>query len=137
MKLQQLLKNKKFLASSFVVLALAFVAFWLYREGTFSKEILRLEILGPDTANMGDEVEYTVKYKNNGNFVLEHPKLVFTLPDNSLTEDSSKRVEQDLKDIYPGGEEFIKIKARLLGKEGDLKVAKASLTYTPKNLTAH
>src|SRR3989338_8478770 len=43
---------------------------------------------------------------------------------------------QNLKDIYPGDEEFVKFKTRLLGKEGDLKSAKASLSYIPKNLTA-
>jgi len=102
----------------------------------FSKEILRLEILGPDTAKAGDEIEYTVKYKNNGNFVLENPKLTFVMPDNSLTEDGKTMITQNLKDIYPGDEELAKIKSRLLGKEGDLKTAKAQLSYTPKNLTA-
>jgi len=102
----------------------------------FSKEILRLEILGPDTAKVGDEIEYTVKYKNNGNFVLENPKIMFYMPDNSLTEDGKTIITKELDDIYPGGEDFIKIKSRLLGKEGDLKTAKASLSYTPKNLTA-
>jgi len=57
------------------------------------------------------------------------------MPDNSLTEDSRIRITQDLKDIYPGTEDFVKIKTRLLGKEDDLKVAKATLSYTPKNLT--
>lgn len=102
----------------------------------FSKEILRLEILGSEKAKTGDEIEYTVKYKNNGNFVLEQVKLVFEMPENSLTEDSKTRIVQDLKDIYPGGEEFVQFKTRLLGKEGDLKVAKATISYQPKNITA-
>lgn len=120
----------------FFSLVVILIVYLIYREGVFSKEILRLEILGSEKALVGDEIEYTVKYKNNGNFVLQNPKLVFTMPDNSLTEDNKTRIVQDLKDIYPGVEEFVKIKTRLLGKEGDLKVAKASLTYTPKNLTS-
>ncbi len=112
------------------------VAFWFYREGIFSKEILKLEILGPEIAKTGDEIEYTIKYKNNGNFVLEQPKLIFELPENSLTEDGKTRITEDLKDVYPGGEEFVKFKVRLLGKEGDLKVVKANLSYIPKNITA-
>ncbi len=119
-----------------LVIAVGSIIFWIYRESTFSKEILRLEILGPDTAKMGDEIEYTIKYKNNGNFALQSPKLIFNMPDNSLTEDGKTRITQDLKDVYPGGENLVKIKTRLLGKEGDLKTAKASLSYTPKNLTA-
>jgi len=110
--------------------------FLFYRAGMFSKEILKLEILGPDTAKVGEEIEYTVVYKNNGNFVLEQPKLVFELPDNSLTEDSKTLLTQNLDDIYPGAQESVKFKARLLGKDGDLKTAKASLSYVPKNITA-
>lgn len=129
--------NKKII---FIVLAamvvIGFFGFWYYRDQIFSKQILKLEILGSDTASMGDEVLYTVKYKNNGNFVLQNPKLIFELPDNSLTEDSKTRLSQDLKDIYPGDEETVQFKARLLGKEGDIKVAKAWLSYVPKNLSA-
>lgn len=130
-------KNKNFIFLILILLIVAgFFGFWFYRGKVFSKEILRLEILGPETVKMGDEVEYTVKYKNNGNFVLQNPKMIFELPDNSLTEDSKTRFEQNLKDIYPGEENFLKFKGRLLGKDNDLKVAKAWLSYTPKNLTA-
>jgi uncharacterized repeat protein (TIGR01451 family) len=119
----------------FLILVLGFVGFWVYREGAFSKQILKLEILGPDSANLGQEVEYTIKYKNNGNFVLESPKLTVDLPDNSLTDDGKARVTKELGDIYPGGEDFIKVKARLVGKQDDLKVLKAYLSYKPKNLS--
>jgi len=129
--------NKKLLfIISFLIIIVGFIVFWFYKESMFSKEILRLEILGPDTVKAGDEMEYTIKYKNNGNFVLQNPKLLFYMPDNSLTEDGKTIISQDLKDVYPGGEELVKIKARLLGKEDDLKTAKASLSYVPKNLTA-
>ena len=133
--------NKKINRNSIIIVALflvavsGFFAFWYYREKIFSKEILRLEILGSDTVKMGEETQYTVTYKNNGNFVLENPKLVFELPDNSLTEDGKTRLTQDLKDIYPGAQETMQFKARLLGKEGDLKVARAWLSYKPKNLS--
>ena len=119
-----------------IIIAVGFFGFWYYRDRVFSKEILRLEILGPESTKVGDEIEYTVKYKNNGNFALEQPKIIFELPENSLTEDSKTRITQGLKDIYPGDEQFVKFKARLLGKEGDLKVAHTWLSYIPKNLTA-
>jgi hypothetical protein len=133
-------KNKMNKKLIFVILIIAViiisVAFWLYRESMFSKEILRLEILGPEKIKAGEEIEYIIKYKNNGNFVLENPKLIFDLPQSSLTEDGKTRLMQDLQDIYPGKEELIKIKTRFLGKEGDSKTAKAIISYTPKNLTA-
>ncbi|MCX6722818.1 MAG: hypothetical protein NT094_01975 [Candidatus Staskawiczbacteria bacterium] len=128
--------SKKIFFIIFIVIIVIFIAFLFYRDGIFSKEILKLEILGPDTAKIGDEIEYTVQYKNNGNFVLEKPKLTFVLPDNSLTEDGKTIVVQSLNDIYPGNQDSVKFKVRLLGKDGDLKTAKASLSYVPKNITA-
>jgi len=129
--------TKKFLFfTSFIVIVLFFIVFIIYREGSFSKQVLRLEILGPDSANIGEEIEYTVKYKNNGKFVLEKPKLTFDFPENSITDDKKNKIVKDFDDIYPGEENFIKIKVRLNGKEGDLKSARAYLSYTPKNLSA-
>ncbi|MEK7124692.1 MAG: hypothetical protein AAB877_03385, partial [Patescibacteria group bacterium] len=63
--------NKKiiFILLGIVVAGAAVFLYW--RSAIFSKEILRIEILGPETAKLGEEIEYTVKYKNNGNFVLE------------------------------------------------------------------
>ncbi len=132
-----MIKNKKTIFLILLALViLGFLGFWYYRDKVFSKEILRFEILGSETTKAGDEISYTVKYKNNGNFVLENPKLIFELPANSLTEDSKTRLTKNLKDIYPGEEDFTQFKGRLLGKEGDLKVAHAWLSYTPKNLSA-
>jgi len=128
--------SKKRFFIIFAVIVVVFVAFLFYREGMFSKEILKLEIFGPDTAKIGDEIEYTIQYKNNGNFVLEKPKLTFVLPEYSLTEDGKTMIIQSLDDIYPGNQESVKIKTRLLGKDGDLKTAKASISYVPKNITA-
>lgn len=125
-----------FFAVLVILAAAGVLGFWYWRDSIFSKEILRLEILGPDTAKAGDEIEYTVKYKNNGNFTLETPKLIFQLPDNSLTEDGKLRLSQDVGDIYPGVEGSVTFKTRLLGKEGDLKTAHAWLSYVPKNLSA-
>lgn len=124
----------------YIILGLIVVAgsvgFFYYRGTIFSKEILKLDILGPKDVKAGEEIEYTVKYKNNGNFVLENPKITFTLPDYSLVEDSTLRSTKDLEDINPGEEYFIKFKARLLGKKDDIKVAKATLSYVPHNLSA-
>jgi len=128
--------SKRLIIISIVTAVILVAIIFLYRGSMFSKEILRLEILGPETAKIGDEIEYTVQYKNNGNFVLENPKLTFVLPDNSLAEEGRNILTKELDDIYPGNQESVKFKARLLGKDGDIKTAKASISYTPKNITA-
>ncbi len=138
-------KLKIFIIILAVIIGLA--GYWKYRENVYSKEILKLEILGPAEAQLLQEVEYTVKYKNNGNFNLEEVKLVFKCPKNSLEclvagkeespeEKKSLRKEFSLSTIYPGEEKIIKFKTRLLGKENETKEAKATISYRPKNLKA-
>ena len=123
-------------------LILLITCIWYYQKNIYSKEILKLEILGPTEAELAQEIEYIVKYKNNGNILLEEPKLIFEYPKNSLgtpelKEGGSLRQERELPDIYPGEEKIIYFKTRLLGKENEAKVAKAWLSYRPKNLKPH
>ncbi len=118
-----------------IVLLAAIVGYWYFRARIFSKEVLKLEILGPEKARMGEQIEYTLKYKNNGNFVLENSTLIFEFPKYSLTENET-RITRELEDIYPGQERTMHFEARILGREKELKTAKAWLSYRPKNLRA-
>lgn len=120
----------------FLAIAIGVVGFWYYQKGSFSKEILKLEILGPEEVELAQEIEYLIKYKNNGNVRLEEPILIFEYPENSLIEDGESRQEIKLDDIYPGQEKTFYFKGRLLGKEKESKTAKAWLSYMPKNLKA-
>lgn len=111
--------------------------YYYYQKNIYSKETLKLEILGPQDSQAFQEIEYLVKYKNNGNTALEEPELIFQYPENSLpTNESSKRIVRQLEDIYPGEEKTISFKARLFGKEGEASQAEAVLKYRPKNLKA-
>lgn len=121
----------------FVLIIAVGVSYWVYQRQVFSKDILKLEILGPETCQAGEEIEYTIKYKNNGNVRLENLKFVFEFPESALlSPDQSQRITKELNDIYPGQEEIFKFQTRLFGKEGDIKTAKVNLTYQPKNLKA-
>ncbi|MCD6550053.1 hypothetical protein J7K24_00730 [bacterium] len=122
-------------------LILGIIGWWYYQKNTYSKEILKLEIIGPEKVNLGDEVEYIVKYRNNGDVRLEEPKLIFEYPTHSILEKGAHiREEINSKKlggpIYPGQERTIKFRARLLGKENEVKVAKAWLSFRPRNLSA-
>ncbi|MBZ9577465.1 hypothetical protein KJA13_00290 [Patescibacteria group bacterium] len=132
---------KKFIFIIIILcIALGAAGFWYWQRNPYSKEILKLEILGPGEAAIFQEVEYTVKYKNNGNVRLEEPRLIFEFPEYTLLEEGlSRRQEigpEELGDIYPGEEKTLQFKGRLFGKEGDIKTAKAWLSYRPKNLQA-
>jgi hypothetical protein len=131
------MRNKLILAIIILAALAGIVGFWYYQRNVYSKEVLKLEILGPETAELAQEIEYTVKYKNNGNIKLEDPRLVFEYPEYSIVEEGgSLRKELILDDIYPGEEKIFHFKTRLLGKQGDIKKAQAWLSYRPKNLKA-
>ncbi len=127
---------KKILYFFILLGAIIGAGFWTVKGNLFSKEILHMELEGPKTAVVGEEIAYTVKYKNNGNFSLHDLKLSFRMPSYSLTEDGKTLISQELEDLESGESGVVTIKTRLLGKEGDIKKASAMLTYTPENLTA-
>lgn len=124
-----------FLLFFIVILAVAGLFFY-YKDTIFSEEFLKLEIAGQDQAKSGDEITYTIHYRNNSKFILKNAKIVFELPENSLTEDNKLRITQDIKDIAQGEDGSLKFAARILGKEGDVKIARVWFSYVPENLSA-
>lgn len=130
---------KKRIIFLILIVLLAVLAFLSWNKMSFSKEVLKVEILGPEKTTIGEDVEYIVKFKNNGNVRLEKPELTFTYPDNSIIENGDGKVRvmtsDELNgDIYPGEERTFKFNARLLGKEKETKVAKVSISFQPKDL---
>ena len=109
------MRMKKFIIIIILVgLALGAAGFWYWQKNPYSKEILKIEIVGPAEAVISEEVEYTVKLKNNGNVRLEETRLVFEFPEHTLFEEGlSRRQEigpEELGDIYPGDEKTFKFK---------------------------
>ena len=116
-------------------LVLAGLVFWIWKRNIIGKGKLELEILAPELVEAGEEIEYTIRYKNNGSTTLEDAKLIFQFPEHSVVSGGgSLRMTRELENIYPGREISIKFKARLFGKEEDTKTAKAILSYRPKGL---
>ncbi len=75
-------------------IVLGALSFWYWQRNPYSKEVLRLEILGPEQAVFSQEVEYTVKYKNNGNVRLEEPRLIFEFPEYTLLDEGVLRRQE-------------------------------------------
>lgn len=124
-----------------LVIITAAVGYWVYDSNTYSKEVLRLEIIGPEEAMVGEEIEYTVKIKNNSDIRLEEPQLTFEYPQGSIVpEGQTLRVIKSKEEfggfIYPAQEKPFTFKARVFGKGGDIKEAKAMLSYRPRNIKA-
>ncbi|MEK7173170.1 MAG: hypothetical protein AAB740_04315, partial [Patescibacteria group bacterium] len=131
-----------------VFLGLAAAGTWYWKTNIYSKEVLKLEILGPTTPQAGEEVEYLVKFKNNGKARLENAELIFEYPANAvpakiIATSTDKgagqfvgRVTQAIDDIYPGEERIMSFKAQLFGKENDKLEAKVWASYQPKGIKA-
>jgi hypothetical protein len=100
-----------------------------------SQNVLKLEILGKNEVELAEEIEYLVKYKNNGDFRLKEPTLIFEYPSNSVI-DGEKFLRKEIKldDIYPGEEKTLSFKARIFGEEEEAKIAKAQISYHPKDI---
>ena len=131
--------NNTIIFSILVLIILALVGMLSWQRMSFSKEALKLEIIGSEKTAIGENVEYIVKFKNNGSIRLEKPELIFEYPEGSLLEDNNGRIKTINSDslggdIYPGEERTFKFSVRLLGKENDTKVAKASVSFQPKDL---
>lgn len=123
--------------SIILLIVLAVAVYWFWQKNVFAKDILKLEILGPDQVDFAQNFDYTLKYKNNGNVLLENARLTFEYPEHSIVADEKPlRQEITLDDIYPGEEKTISFPARLIGQEGQVLTAQAGLSYQPKNLKA-
>jgi hypothetical protein len=130
--------SKKVLILIFSIITIL-IAFFFWQKMAFDKGILKLEIIGPDKVDVGEEFEYVVKYKNNGSITLESPEMYFEYPEGAIIEEGGSRVAKVATEelggsIYPGQERTMKFKARLLGKEGETKDAKVRVSFQPQDL---
>jgi len=101
-------------------LILGILGFWYWNKNPYSKDILKIEILAPTEANFAEEIEYTVKYKNNGDVRLEEPRLVFEFPEYTVVDETFVRRKEigpeELGDIYLEKKRPILLKEDCLGK---------------------
>ena len=103
------------------ILALSVVGFWYWQKNSYSKDILKLEILAPSKVSAGEGFDYLVKIENNGKVRLEDAELVFQAPDNAVLKGlEGLRITKKIEDIYPGEERSYSFPARLFGKENDI-----------------
>ncbi len=121
-----------------VVIFLAIVGWFFWRGLTsFDKDKVSLEIEGPERVVSGEEIKYSVKYKNNTRLDLTSLQLVFYYPEDSILTDKEDLIETiELADLLIGQEEEIELPVRLIGLKGEEKEARAELTYQPAGLSS-
>jgi len=134
-------KKKKILiiGISLAVVFMAVAGFFIWRGFTsFDKNKVELEINGAERVVSGEEIKYTVKYKNKTRLALENIKLVFHYPEGSIPTNQNGLDETiELSDLAVGQEQEIELLVRLTGLKDENKKAWAELIYQPVSLSSN
>jgi len=137
------LYNNNRLLKWLVLLALllaivSFLSFW-FGSPSFSESGVKLEIEGPTQVSVGDEVVYKLKYSNTTKLDLNNMIFKFTYPEDSVVLKNGV-VATNLSETFtveqlsPGQETIKEFKAFLLGDRGNIKTAKAEISYKAGDL---
>ena len=131
----------KWLGVLAVVLFIGSVFVFWFGGISFSEGQVQLTVDGPTQVAVGDEVVYKATYKNTNNTTLYRIHLSFTYPDGSVVIKDGQIVKllsnvegRDLEELKPGDTHEEEFHAFLVGDKGNIKTAKAKLTFDAGNL---
>lgn len=121
-----------------MLLIVSFFSFW-FGGPSFRDRDVSFELLGPTQASVGEEVVYKIKYRNNTKLPLYNLSIAFYYPDDSVVIKEGN-IQRDLSEDFEieeleSGEEGEKeFKAFVVGNKGDIKNAKADLSFKAGDL---
>ncbi len=143
---QQKFKNIIFALMLLIVVTGVVGYVYVYQRNIFGEDRVRFEIEASEKVEVGEKMNYTLRYRNNSDVRLENVKLFFEYPDNvkPIEEDGEEDViirgdlrrEINVGELNPGEEKVTRLAARPFGEEGSLLRAEARIRYIPKNLTS-
>lgn len=125
--------------AALAIVAAAVFAYWYSRpEKSFDVKKVKVTITGPENILAGDEVAFTVAYKNDSDIALRNVELVFEWPEHSMptdeaTSSDSLSIKYDFGMIVPFQEKTAVFKGRVFGLRGEDKTVKAVFRYRPEN----
>lgn len=131
--------KRRLIVGLFILLVLGIAIWLLYRSG-FREGLVILEVEASEVAFSGQEIEYKVRVENKNKTDLIDVRLSFFYPENSIPLNekgqglSSLIKNLDLEALREGEQREFIFKAVLTGEKGEIKKAKADLTYTPSNI---
>ena len=135
------MKKNKLIAIVVIVILLGIGAFWLLVGGNFSQNNVELKIDGPKEIAAGELATYKVAYNNKNKVQLTNAKLTFFYPDSAVAVRDGEVAEAnnsavDLGNINPGAEGEVEFKAYLLGDKGNIKIPRATLVFSVRNISS-
>lgn len=109
----------------------------------FSARRVSVEITGEKEINSGEEVEYTLTYKNDNLVALRDASITVDTPQSlvdsevSLLGTNQTEVRQfELPELAPRSTGTITIKGRMIAEKGSVQFFRATLTYIPTIVTS-
>ena len=132
----RVLKYLVLLACGLLIVAVS--SFWFGGASFRDKDVV-LDIEGPTQSASGDEIVYKLKYSNatrsslsDLNFVFFYPEGSTVVTDNGTSDNHSE--EFNVKSLSAGESGEKELRAFLIGEKGNIKVAKAILSFKAGNL---
>jgi len=126
-------------------LVLIGIAGFIYalNQQRFSDRRVILEVKGESQVSAGEELSYTLTYRNDNLVALENATITVEVPkaltDSSLSilgQEKSEIREYSLGELAPRAKGEITIKGRLIGEQGSIHTIKAILNYKPSILSS-
>ncbi len=123
------------------MLLLISLVFFFMGRGSFGESRVELEIEGPKEISAGESVSYKITYANNNKISLSDIKLSFFYPldaivtrDNNVLDVTNENF--DLGELKSGESGEKTLTAFIVGDKGNIKTARATLTFKPSNLSS-
>ena len=130
--------KRRIIIGLLVLLILGTAVFLLY-QSRFREGRVALALFAPESASSGEEIEYKVTVENRNNFDLVDAGLSFFYPEGSvpLNEDgqplNSLVSNLNLAVLKNRDKKEFSFRAVISGEKGEVKKAKAKLTYSPSS----
>lgn len=140
-------KKKKFLVLGALLILLIVLAFsyisYTTGQKSFANEEVNLSIESPENIESGEEISFTIAYKNDNDIALKNVKIEMFFPENFTLSSSDKSLEKDGSISFWKSEEIpahstdrIRVFGRMMGDMGDEKIFRAIMKYKPANFNS-
>lgn len=113
-----------------VIVGIAVVILYIGRL-SFDPDNVSLEIKAPEAAQAGQQLVFSIKYKNRTRVPLKSASLTFHSPKYFTEVEGAQLKQWDIGNIPPGGEGTLEVQGRIFGPENSIKYAQARLSFWP------
>ena len=137
-------KNKKLIfAVLFLILTVVSVAaYFMYLKGqqSFDNKKVKIEVKSPDKIPSGEEITFTIEYRNGTGVKLKNPKVTLFVPEKFVFTSSDKKVIKEaavlswnIDDLSVGESGKIKLFGRITGNKDSEHEFNSKISYVPSN----